>query len=322
MIIDTHTHLLDTGHWPDQWWDWVARDWAHRAPGRDPSSIRHRIEAGLIDPDGTRMVSRMDEAGVDASVLLPIDWGPDFTGTLPITTVVDQALALSSAHSGRLIPFAGIDPRRDGALDLVRDWLDRGVRGLKLYPGCGWDPTSTVAMEIYALCQERRAPVLFHTGHPLPVLDTARSNPILLREVATTFPHLRLWLGHAGAPVWWDEALEVARAGANVRLEMSVWLWDDSDHEAEVSFTRKVLQVGAELGFDRLLFGTDHVSGAKVRPPGFLNTVLGIYRRLPAHAEALGGSVDQDQMAAILGATAAADLGIGARATPGAPAAR
>jgi uncharacterized protein len=313
MIIDTHTHLLDTGHWPHEWWDWVAEDWAGQAPDRRPSDVRHRIEPGLVDPDGTRMVSRMDDAGVDASVVLPIDWGPDFTGTLPITTVVDQALALAAAHPGRLIPFAGIDPRRDGALELVRDWLDRGARGLKLYPSCGWDPTSAAALEVYALCEERAAPVLFHTGHPLPVLDAERSNPLLLREVATTFPDLPLWLGHAGAPVWWDEALQVAQAGPNVRLEMSVWLWDDSDLEAEVAFTRKVLQVGEELGFDRLLFGTDHVSGAKVRAAGFLGSVLGMYQRLPAHAEALGASISDEQMAAILGGTAARDLGLTGR---------
>ena len=27
MIIDVHTHILDTGHWPNEWWDWVAADW-------------------------------------------------------------------------------------------------------------------------------------------------------------------------------------------------------------------------------------------------------------------------------------------------------
>jgi predicted TIM-barrel fold metal-dependent hydrolase len=310
MIVDTHTHLLDTGHWPNEWWDWVAEDWARQAPGRKPSDVRSRIERGLIDPDGSRMVSRMDQAGVDASVVLPIDWGPDFTGTLPITAVVDQALELAAVHPDRLIPFAGIDPRRDGALDLVRSWLDRGARGLKLYPSCGWDLSSTAAMEIYALCEERAAPVLFHTGHPLPVLDAERSNPLLLREVATTFPALPLWLGHAGAPVWWEEALEVAHAGPNVRLEMSVWLWDDSDADAEIAFTRKVLRVGEELGFQRLLFGTDHVSGAKVRPSGFLGSVLDMYRRLPEHAERLGGSIDGAQLAALLGGNAAADLGL------------
>jgi uncharacterized protein len=310
LIIDTHTHLLDTGHWPHEWWDWVAADWAARAPGRDAATIRNRIEGGLVDPDGSRMVRRMERAGVDRSVLLPIDWGPDFTGTQPITAVVDKMLALAETYPEKLIPFGGIDPRRPGAGPLVSEWFERGVRGLKLYPGCGWNPTSPDAMEIYALCENQGVPVLFHTGHPLPVLDAELSNPLLLKDVVRTFPDLRVWLGHAGAPVWWAEAVEVAGMGPNVRLEMSVWLWDDSDAEAELEFTRKIVQVGAELGYDRLLFGTDHVSGGKIRPDEFLGSVLACYHRLPANAEKLGHSLGDDALALILGGVAARDLGI------------
>jgi predicted TIM-barrel fold metal-dependent hydrolase len=152
--------------------------------------------------------------------------------------------------------------------------------------------------------------VLFHTGHPLPVLDTRLSNPILLRDIAATFPRLPLWLGHAGAPAWWEEAIQVAAAGPNVRLEMSVWLWDDSDAEAELDFARKVLEAAGRVGPDRVIFGTDHVSGAKVRPDGFLQRVLGMYRRLPEHAAKLGTAITAEHMALILGGTAAADLGL------------
>jgi uncharacterized protein len=310
LIIDAHTHLLDTAHWPREWWDWVAADWAQQKPGRHAADVRDRIEPGLIDPDGSRMVARMDQAGVDASVVLPIDWGPDFSGTRPITDVVDQALEQAHAHPGRLLPFAGIDPRREGAVELVRNWFDRGARGLKLYPGCGWEPRSPAAMDIYQVCQERRAPVLFHTGDPLPVLDAERSNPLLLKEVATNFPDLPLWLGHAGAPVWWEEALQVAEAGPKVRLEMSVWVWDDSDEAAEVALAQKVLEAGERVGFDRILFGTDHVSGRKVRDDAFLSTVVGMFQRLPQHAEKLGGVITETELETIMGGAAAADLGV------------
>jgi predicted TIM-barrel fold metal-dependent hydrolase len=308
LIVDTHTHLLETGHWPEQWWDWVAADWASQAPGRQASDVRGRIERGLVDPGGTRMLSRMDEAGVDRSVLLPIDWGPDFTGTVPITAVVDTMLGLAERSGGRLIPFAGIDPRRDGAVELVTEWLDRGARGLKLYPSCGWDPVSSEAMEIYGVCAARGVPVLFHTGHPLPILDVESSNPVHLLEVVRTFPELPVWVGHAGAPRWWSEALELAEAGPKVRLEMSVWLWDDSDTAAEYGFTKKILEVGEHLGFDRLLFGTDHVSGSKVRGSEFLRSIVDMYRCIPERAQELGKRVSIDQMALIMGGNALKDL--------------
>jgi predicted TIM-barrel fold metal-dependent hydrolase len=310
MIIDTHTHLLDFGHWPDEWWDWVATDWAARDTNRDPSQIRDRIESGLVDPDASRMLDRMEQANVDVSVLLPIDWGPDFTARTSIDAAVDKMLELASISDGKLVAFGGIDPRRPEAQDLVVEWFERGARGLKLYPGCGWSPTSNEAMEIYALCESRKAPVLFHTGHPLPILDAESSNPLLLKDIAVTFPNMPLWLGHAGAPVWWDEALEVAEAGPNVRLEMSVWLWDDSDEKAELEFTRKVLQAGNTVGLDRVVFGTDHVSGAKVRPEGFLKSVTDMFLRLPTHANHLGQEITTSQMHAIMGGTAARDLGL------------
>jgi predicted TIM-barrel fold metal-dependent hydrolase len=310
MIIDTHTHLLGTGHWPAEWWNWVADDWASQKAGRKPSAIRDRIEPGLVDPGGRRMVARMDAAGVDKSVLLPIDWGPDFSGTIAINEVVDEMLALADVHSGRFVPFAGIDPRRPDAVELVTGWFERGAQGLKLYPSCGWDPRDDSAMAVYEVCDRYRRPVLFHTGHPLPVLDAEQSNPLLLADVVRTFPALPVWLGHAGAPVWWDEALEVARAGSAVRLEMSVWLWDDSDAETERAFAKKVLEAGETVGFDRVLFGTDHVSGARVRADDFLATIVAMYDRLPEHIAELGGSLTDADIAAIMGGTAASDLGL------------
>jgi uncharacterized protein len=308
LIIDAHTHLLGPGHWPQQWWDWVAEDWAKQKQGREPSVVRGRIEDGLIDPDGSRMVERMKRVGVDMSVLLAIDWGPDFTGTLPITTVVDHMLDLTTTHRDQFVPFGGIDPRRPEALELVTEWFERGVLGLKLYPGCGWDPRSDSAMEIYAMAEKHKKPVLFHTGHPLPILDTELSNPLALKDAVLAFPDLPVWLGHAGAPIWWKEALEVAKAGPKVRLEMSVWLWDDSDTDAEIEFTRKVLEAGHTVGLDRVIYGTDHVSGSRVRSPDFLEAIHDMYLRLPRHAKALGSSITEQDMANIMGGTAARDL--------------
>jgi predicted TIM-barrel fold metal-dependent hydrolase len=310
LIIDTHTHLLGDGHWPEEWWDWVAADWASKEPGRSPADVRARIEPGLLDDDGSRMIARMDEAGVDASVLLPIDWGPDYTTRTPITDVVDQMLELGRRYDGRLIPFGGIDPRHPNAVELVSNWFDRGARGLKLYPGCGWDPVSPEAMEVYDVCEQRQRPVLFHTGDPLPLLDTELSDPERLNEIPRRFPDLPIWLGHAGAPDRWEQAIRLAQAGPRVRLEMSVWLWDDSTEEDEIEFARKMLDASDRVGIDRIIFGTDHVSGNKIRPDGFLPTVTDMFRRLPRRCIELGAAVTPDQMDAIMGGTAAKDLGL------------
>lgn len=310
MIVDTHTHLLDSGHWAAEWWTWVAQDWASKAPDRRPEDILDRIEDGLIDPDGTRMVSSMDAAGVDMSVILPIDWGPDFTGTKPIDEIVSHAIGLAERHQGRLLAFGGIDPRRPDAIDLVTRWFAAGARGLKLYPSCGWHPTDDEAAEVYAMANAQRRPVLFHTGDPLPLLDRANSNPALLDEVAAAYPNMPIWLGHAGAPHWWEEALVLARKHANVRLEMSVWIWEGSSPDEVDRCVSHIAEAWGTIGPSRLLFGTDNVSGSKVRKAGFLREIVDFYHKLPVRLAAKGVTATADQMDAVMGHNALRDLGL------------
>ncbi len=226
MILDFHTHLLDHGHWPAEWWDYIAREWACAAPGRQPEQIRGKIEAGLVDPDGSRMIADMDEAGVDKAVILPIDWGPDYNAAKTIDQVVDDAIECQRRFPDRLVAFGGIDPRRPGAPDKVDAWFRSGlVHGLKLYPNCGWLPGCAEAMAIYEVCLAHDAPILFHTGHPLPLLDESWSRLENFLPVVETFPTLKAVLGHAGAPCEFDNALDVASRSQSATLELSVCLW-------------------------------------------------------------------------------------------------
>jgi predicted TIM-barrel fold metal-dependent hydrolase len=286
-------------------------------PGRRPEQIRDRIEPGLVDEDGARMIARMDRADVAMSVILPIDWGPDLQSADAIARANDHALAMSRTYPGRFAAFVGVDPRRPGTLDMLTARIERGeVHGLKLYPGCGWQPASDDAMEIYAVVEKAGLPVLFHTGDPLPILDRDLSNPIHLLPVAESFPDLKIWLGHAGAPDWWDEACVVAEASANVKLEMSVWLWDDSDEKTRRLWLRNLTEARNRFGAERLLFGSDHVSGPKVRGDAFLDTIVTAYRSLPANGQA-ETAFTQREIDLILGLNALADLGLETTAANG-----
>lgn len=275
--------------------------------------MRDRIEPGLIDVDGSRMVERMDRAGVDASVILPIDWGPDFQSFEDITQANEHAVAVSATHPGRFAAFAGIDPRRPESLDVLRARLDRGdIHGLKLYPACGWHPAADAAMEMYSLAESAGLPVLFHTGDPLPILDRELCNPRHLLPVAQAFPTLKIWVGHAGAPDWWEEACELAAAGPAVKLEMSVWLWGDSDDAARHRWIDKMSDGRRQFGAGRLLFGSDHVSGRKVRGDDFLHTIVEAYRSLidvSASDIAAVTGFTAEELALVMGGNALADLG-------------
>jgi predicted TIM-barrel fold metal-dependent hydrolase len=306
VIIDLHTHLLDFGHWADEWWDWVARDWASQQPGRKPEQIRGKIEQGLMDPDGSRMISHMDAAGIDKAVILPIDWGPDYHCRCSLHDMVAHAAACADRYPDRLIPFAGIDPRRPGAADTVAAWLESGVfKGLKLYPNCGFFPDDDIAMPVYEVCAEYDVPVLFHSGHPLPVLKEEYSLPPRYTRVVETFPQLKVIFGHAGAPHDWEGMLRLVEASEAAVLELSLCLWHDSTELQELKLVRQIADARDRVGIERIVFGTDHVSGSRIRPPGFLQMVTGMFERLPETAKRAGVRLSHDEHAMIMGTNAA-----------------
>ncbi|MDQ7909916.1 amidohydrolase family protein [Phytohabitans sp. ZYX-F-186] len=308
MIIDCHTHVLDAGFWPREWFDHVAADWAGRAPGRRPEMVRDKVEPGLLDPDGDRMVAAMDRAGVAAAVVLPWDWGPDFHARASVQRVNEHALAVAARHRGRIIPFAGVDPRRPGAAELVERFLRDGpAYGVKLYPACGWDPAGPAAQAVYDVCQSFDVPVLFHTGHPLPLLDDP-GDPLRLLPVVRRNPALRVWLGHAGAPDGFDACLAVAAASEQVSLELSVWLWSDSTGADVERLASRVVAARDAVGIGRLLFGSDHVSGPRTRGESFLPTVVDLFTSLPEAARRIGHRVTGEEMNAMLGRNAARQL--------------
>jgi predicted TIM-barrel fold metal-dependent hydrolase len=279
VIIDAHTHLLDRGFWPDEWFDHVAEEWAAKAPERTPAHIRERIEDGLADPDGEQMIQSMDLAGIDAAILLPMDWGPTFNTRRSLKEYQDQTLRAAARWPTRLIPFGGVDPRRPDALERISDLIEAdSIAGLKLYPAAGWEPLHPTALQLYDLCSRKGLPVLFHTGDPLPILDRQLGGPSLLESVVSEFPELVILAGHAGAPSRWADAIDLAKRHPHVLLEMSVWVWADTSLPNAIEVVRRMVQAADEIGPDRFVFGTDHVSGRKVRGLTAMKTIIELFR--------------------------------------------
>lgn len=311
MVIDCHTHVLDTGFWPQEWFEWVALDWASKSPGRVPAQIQERIESGLIDPSGDQMIDAMDAAGVDHAVVLPLDWGPAFRERVPIAAINEHAAVIGKRHGGRLIPFVGVDPRRKEAAELVERGLrDGGAKGVKLYPPAGFDPFDPSAHPLYELCIQYRVPVLFHTGETLPKLSLRYAQPMLLQDVFAAFPQLISWIGHAGARLWWAEALSVASHSINSYLELSVWITPQSTETEQRTFIRQLAEARDRLGIERLLFGSDYMSGTRVHGEGVLTEIVDFFRGIPEQAASAGVAFSDEEIAAILGLNARALLGL------------
>lgn len=318
LIIDTHTHVIGEGHWPSRYFDQIAYNWGNSPrPRKDPADVRPRIEGGLTDQLGDQVVADMNGANIDISLVLPIDWGPTFdepeiSERVDTTGVQEAIAAMVERHPKRLIAFAATDPRRKNGLELLVDAHKRlGARGLKLYPPNGFYPYDPAAFPIYEYCQSNGLPILFHTGPGgFPLTAPRYADVMYLRDVQSAFPQLLIWIGHAGGRGRWDDALSVLGTGPNSYLEVSTCVWDDTTEEAMDDFTLRLANARDRFGAHRIIFGSDHVSGKRVRGREFLPTIMEFWKVLPARSKRLGNPITDADLEAIMGANAAEQLGI------------
>lgn len=129
---------------------------------------------------------------------------------------VERMGRLTAAHSGKLLCFVAFDPRRGTVagsgkpgLDIVKEALDSGFSGVKLYPPMGFRPDSDnpdqdrMLKELFAFCVDKDVPIMAHCT-PLGAECRKRaglnSNPEYWGNVLarTGCARLRLCYGHAG----------------------------------------------------------------------------------------------------------------------------
>ncbi|GLY93750.1 amidohydrolase family protein [Actinoplanes sp. NBRC 103695] len=163
-------------------------------------------------------------------------------------------------HPDVLIPFAGIDPHkgRAGVREARRLVEAHGVRGFKFHPSLqGFAPDDPMAFPLYEAIEELGVPALFHTGQTgigagVPGGGGIRlrySNPMLVDDVAATFPDLRIILAHPSFP-WQDEALAVATHKPSVHIDLSGW--------SPRYFPPQLVRYANTLLRDKVLFGSDY----------------------------------------------------------------
>lgn len=288
MIIDFHVHLFAHGHLPNRWFDAMANYLASRkplAPGASLKSFAERLEQRVLDPDAAFLLKDMDAAGIDIVVSHPLDYGLALGDPLKrIDEIVAHNRELAQRLKGRYISFTGIDPRRPNAAEFVRRTLQDGVlRGLNLYPQAGFDPASKECVAVCRAAMERGMPVMFHSGGANFPMRARYGNPALLGDVQAELPELKFVIGHAGFPHHWTDAIDVARRNPNAYLELSQWYkLAGRDYP---QFVRILGDIKREMGTERVLWASDHLSGPAV---GGDKSELGAWiqciRDLPGHS--------------------------------------
>ena len=312
MIIDAHVHIWNEDFCPAAFWDGLAERMAsvRRKKGEKENitvkDVRKNLFPAYWDPDGSNLISEMDGAGIDLSVLLPSDVGYNL-GEQP-TSIWDQNKKIAEIarnHPERCVAFVGVDPRRENAVRLletgVKEW---GCRGLKINPSAGFYPNDRICYPLYQKAMDLNVPILAHTGGIIPPLRSKYVQPIHFDDVAVDFPGLKIICAHMGHG-WWQELNQLAEKHLNVFTDCSGWQVSASTYR---DYFAAVLRHTLNLaGNDRVLFGTD--SPAYRLTPFKTKDFLQIIRSLP-HKPSGTACFTGEEIAALLGGNAQRLLGI------------
>jgi len=305
MIIDIHTHLCDYDIVAQPFWDGWAEIGALRI-NRPLEKVQRRVPE-FWDISGDMIVKDMDAAGIDKSVLLAIDWGLARHLGEPKLSIeeIDKVFAdAAEKYPQRLIAFAGIDPRRNKADEMVGRFLKEwGMKGIKLHSAAGFYPNDRACYPIYEKALEYGVPVLLHTGEVLKPLYFKYCQPIYVQEVAMDFPDLSIILAHTGG-CWYSEAVAICNNATNVYLDLSVW---QPRLLRPLEFYRALRTLLDSVSWQRVLFGSDYP---------FLKLLINqerwvkAFTEIPDSVKERGIEFKDEEIAGIMGGNAAKILGL------------
>lgn len=213
---------------------------AHAHLGYDHVFDEESTEEGLL--------YYYDKFGVTGAIVQPFISRPYLKDTADIH---DRIHRLCLKHPGRFWGMASINPHftpEDYEREAVRCVKDLGFVGIKLTPiAHAAHPGSVDGRHVFETARKLGVPVMVHTGNGAPFAD-----PISLAYVVRDFKDVPIVLAHAGADMFFQQALYLARENDNVYLEPS---W------SSILNVRKALKT---IGPEKIMFSTDHAINAPV----------------------------------------------------------
>ncbi|MEX1264925.1 MAG: amidohydrolase family protein [Actinomycetota bacterium] len=258
-MIDTEVHV-------------VYRAW------RVETNTAHRLVEGITSREhsGDLLIEEMDRAGVHQAFLIGYD-GYDFEPYMrrfdssPDEFFGGRAYTLHYArkYPDRFHYFTTLrDPRHPASFDRLRDEVERGAVGIKIFPnylGVALDGDDMIP--VYELCAEHRLKVIIG----LEDTDPPRTNShqeyfSATARILKRHPELRFQFNHGGAvhlPSPEADALfELARGRANVFVSTSylggpMLNWKDEWRYPFPEYLRQLEVLYRGVGPEQLVWATD-----------------------------------------------------------------
>lgn len=227
MIIDFHTHIF-----PDAI--------AERAVNSLADNIDHLYEPVTNGTAGA-LLSRMDEWGVDKSVILPV-----VTKESQVKSTNEWAAQTSS---DRIIAFGGIFPHAENYKEAIDFVASLGFKGIKLHPEYqNFVLDDARMLRVYDYAISRGLMLIFHAGFDPAMQPPFKSNPAMFAHVLDELKGGTIIAAHLGGQSQWDD-VERYLVGRDIYLDTAMGF----SYYPKDQFMRIVRNHGAQ----KILFGTD-----------------------------------------------------------------
>jgi len=245
LIIDIHTHI---GEYEKHWSETLART-VSRGHGK-PEDFKE-----MWDIDLDAYIADMDDAGIDVSVVM----GMDFTRVDPTRTPADYIYKFLQ-RDDRLMGFIGlqtIDTRDRFNAPALKEFeeavTEKGFVGLKLHPNYShYRPNDKTAYPFYQKAVELGVPVLMHMGTtPATFAEYDAGHPRYVDDIAQDFPDLKICVAHMAYP-WAEETLGLMRKCPNVYTDFSAACI------RPIVLTWNLVLAKEYQMMDRTMFGSDY----------------------------------------------------------------
>lgn len=231
MIVDFHTHIF-----PD------------KIAARTIEKLE-RIGNAKAFTDGREqsLVTSMEKAGVDVSVVLPVVTAPE-----QFDTINHFAAALNEKYQDRdvrLLSFGGIHPDTPDYKKKLREIQNLGLKGIKLHPDYQNTYFDDIRyMHILDEASQLGLISVVHAGVDIGFPNHVRCTIEGILKVLKEVSPRNLVLAHYGGYGLWDEVLECV-AGRDVYLDTAYIFGFIED--------KTFMDILNRHGADKILFATD-----------------------------------------------------------------
>lgn len=272
-MIDMHTHLWPAAFSPA----FMQAYWKEKKVSGQEAVMTAR-----------RLLDSMDRSGIDRGVVSTLALYKQMTNE-ELDVFHDYVKAQTKEARGRLAAFCTVAPLEQDALEAVKRRIrEEGFVGLKLHPNLQeFYPDDRRLYPIYEWMEEKRLPVLFHTGGiGLPGVKDCFGEPGRLDNAACDFPSLPIIMGHAGR-IHYEATATLLRKHSEVYADISTNFGRIPGREWK-QLERLMETVKIWCGStDKLMFGSDYPFYSQE------NTVA-IIREFQNHLEADGVLENED----------------------------